>query len=143
VVLLEDVGVAVPTLPRLIGEIEAIAARRRLQIPVVAHAGDGNTHPIIVFDPTDERSRAEAHAAFADIISAAIALGGTITGEHGVGRAKAFALGDQLGPDAIELTRRIKVALDPNNLLNPGVLLQSTAPAGPETGLSCPYPGRN
>ncbi len=122
-VLLEDVGVAVPTLPALIGEIEAIADRRGVEIPVVAHAGDGNTHPIIVFDPTDERSKADAHSAFADIIAAAIALGGTITGEHGVGRAKAFALGDQLGPDAIEVTRRLKRALDPQSLLNPGVLL--------------------
>ena len=111
--LLEDVGVPVPLLPDLLAEVEAIASRHRVDIPVVAHAGDGNTHPIVVYPPGDAAAEARARAAFDEIMAAAIRLGGTITGEHGVGRAKKAALPDQLGPDVMALTRRIKDALDP------------------------------
>ncbi len=121
--LLEDVGVPVPLLPVLLAEIATIAGRHRTRIPTVAHAGDGNTHPIIVFDPTDADAAARARLAFDDIMAAAIALGGTITGEHGVGRAKKGALPDQLGPDVMALTRRVKDALDPQGILNPGAIL--------------------
>jgi len=121
--LLEDVGAPVPQLPELLSQVRAIAARHRIEIPVVAHAGDGNTHPIIVFDPADPDARDRARLAFADIMAAAIALGGTITGEHGVGRTKKAALPDQLGPDVMALTRRVKDALDPGGILNPGAIL--------------------
>jgi glycolate oxidase len=121
--LLEDVGAPVPQLPALLAAIAAIAAEHRVEIPVVAHAGDGNTHPIIVYDPTDTDSERRARAAFADIMRAAIGLGGTITGEHGVGRAKRAALPDQLGPDVMALTHRVKDALDPLGILNPGAIL--------------------
>jgi len=90
---------------------------------VVAHAGDGNTHPIIVFDPSDPAAESRARAAFAEVMRRAIALGGTITGEHGVGRAKRAALPEQLGPDVMALTRRVKQALDPDGILNPGAIL--------------------
>ena len=80
--------------------------------------GDGNTHPI-VYPPGDLAAEARARAAFDDIMAAAIRLGGTITGEHGVGRAKKAALPDQLGPHVMALTRRIKDALDPQGILNP------------------------
>ncbi len=121
--LLEDVGAPVPKLPELLAAIAAIAAEHEVEIPVVAHAGDGNTHPIIVFDPTDPAAEKRARAAFEDVMQAAIALGGTITGEHGVGRAKKGALPDQLGPDVMALTRRVKDALDPDGILNPGAIL--------------------
>jgi glycolate oxidase len=121
--LLEDVGAPVPKLPELLAAIAAIAAEHDVEIPVVAHAGDGNTHPIIVFDPTDPAAEKRARAAFDDVMHAAIALGGTITGEHGVGRAKKGALPDQLGPDVMALTRRVKDALDPDGILNPGAIL--------------------
>ena len=118
-VLLEDVGVPIPLLPELLAAVAAIAAEHDVEIPVVAHAGDGNTHPIIVYTPEgEERARAAFHA----VMAAAIALGGTITGEHGVGRAKAAALPDQLGPDVMELNHRVKAALDPQGILNPGAL---------------------
>lgn len=117
--LLEDVGVPIPLLPALLASIAEIAVRHEVEIPVVAHAGDGNTHPIIVYAPDSE---ARARAAFADVMSAAIELGGTITGEHGVGRAKAAALPAQLGADVMELNRRVKAALDPAGILNPGAL---------------------
>ncbi|HET7432332.1 MAG TPA: FAD-linked oxidase C-terminal domain-containing protein [Nocardioides sp.] len=121
--LLEDVGAAIPLLPDLLDAIGEVADRHGVPIPVVAHAGDGNTHPNIVYDPTDPDSERRARLAFRDVMAAAIALGGTITGEHGVGKAKAAALPDQLGPDVMALTRRIKDALDPDGILNPGAIL--------------------
>ncbi len=121
--LLEDVGVPVPLLPDLLAAVAEIAAERAVEIPVVAHAGDGNTHPIIVYTAGDEGSERRARAAFDDILVAAIRLGGTITGEHGVGRTKKSALPDQLGDDVMALTRRVKDALDPDGILNPGAVL--------------------
>ena len=121
--LLEDVGVPVPLLPELLAGIAKIASTHDTEVPVVAHAGDGNTHPLVVYDPTDEEARVRAYQAFDDIMALAISLGGTITGEHGVGRAKKAALPDQLGPDVMALTRTIKNALDPQGILNPGVIL--------------------
>ncbi|MGN6781738.1 MAG: FAD-binding oxidoreductase, partial [Marmoricola sp.] len=122
-VLFEDVGAPVPRLPDRVDGIAAIAARHGVAIPVVAHAGDGNTHPVIVYDAADPASTTAARAAFAEVMSLAIALGGTITGEHGVGRAKKGALPDQLGPEVMALSRRIKDALDPDGILNPGAVL--------------------
>ncbi|WP_337692346.1 FAD-binding oxidoreductase [Nocardioides cynanchi] len=121
--LLEDVGVPIPLLPDLLDAIGRIATSYDVEIPVVAHAGDGNTHPNIVYDPADADSERRARAAFGEVMAAAIALGGTITGEHGVGKAKAIALPDQLGPDVMALTLTIKRALDPDGILNPGAIL--------------------
>lgn len=122
-VLPEDVGVPVPRLPALLAAVAAIAERHHVEIPMVAHAGDGNTHPAIIYDPADPDAERRAHLAFHDVMAAAIALGGTITGEHGVGRLKARSLEAQLGPDVMELTRRVKQALDPQGILNPGAVL--------------------
>ena len=121
--LLEDVGAPIPLLPDLVDGIAAIAARHRVDIPVVAHAGDGNTHPIIVFDPNDPELTERATLAFAEVMTLAISLGGTITGEHGVGRAKKAALPEQLGEDVMELSWKVKRALDPDHILNPGAVL--------------------
>jgi glycolate oxidase len=121
--LLEDVGVPVPLLPDLLAAIADVAAAYSVEIPVVAHAGDGNTHPIIVYDPNDPGAEERARDAFAEVMRRAIRLGGTITGEHGVGRTKKAALPDQLGPDVMALTRRVKAALDPQGILNPGAVL--------------------
>ena len=122
-ILLEDVGASVPQLPQLLSGIAAIAERYAVEIPVVAHAGDGNTHPIIVFDRGDSEAQQRAYLAFNEIMHLAITLGGTITGEHGVGRAKKAALPDQLGPDVMALSHKIKNALDPLGILNPGAIL--------------------
>jgi glycolate oxidase len=127
-ILLEDVGVPVPQLPELLAGIAAVADGYSLEIPVVAHAGDGNTHPIVVYERGDPDARDRAYHAFDEIMQLAIGLGGTITGEHGVGRAKKAALPVQLGPDVMTLSLTIKNALDPLGILNPGAIF--SAPEG-------------
>ncbi|KQV75509.1 FAD-linked oxidase [Aeromicrobium sp. Root344] len=121
--LLEDVGVPVPELGALVRGIEAIAAEHVITVAVVAHAGDGNTHPLIVFDASDPDETARAQAAYGQIMDLAIGLGGTITGEHGVGRLKKEWLPAYLGPEVMDLNRRVKAALDPQGILNPGAVL--------------------
>jgi glycolate oxidase len=119
-VLIEDVGVPIPEIPALIAEVGVVAQRRSTAIPVIGHAGDGNFHPLVTYDAGDPTATERAAIAFDEIIRAALALGGTITGEHGVGMLKASHLGAQLGPVATELTQAIKYALDPQGILNPG-----------------------
>jgi glycolate oxidase len=121
--LLEDVGVPLPALGQLVTGIARIAAERDLMISVIAHAGDGNTHPLIVYDPADTAMTERAHVAFGEIMDLAVGLGGTITGEHGVGRLKRPWLDGYLGPEAMDLNRRIKQALDPQGILNPGAAI--------------------
>lgn len=120
--LLEDVGVPIPQLGNLVRGIANIAQRHDVMIAVIAHAGDGNTHPLIVLDPTDLNQTARAQRAYGEIMDLAIGLGGTITGEHGVGRLKKMWLPDYLGPEALSLNRRIKDALDPQGLFGVGVM---------------------
>ncbi|MUL82663.1 MULTISPECIES: FAD-binding oxidoreductase [unclassified Mycolicibacterium] len=121
--LLEDVTVPIPDLPELVAGISRIADDCDVLICVVAHAGDGNTHPVVVFDADDPDMSERARLAFARVMELAIALGGTITGEHGVGRLKRDWLPVQLGDDVMALTRRIKDAVDPHGILNPGAVL--------------------
>ncbi|MGB0101152.1 MAG: FAD-linked oxidase C-terminal domain-containing protein, partial [Nocardioides sp.] len=122
--LLEDVGVPVTRLGALVRGIAEIAAEQEVLIAVVAHAGDGNTHPLIVFDPADADMAARASAAYGAVMDLGIALGGTITGEHGVGRLKRPWLGAYLGPDVLALNERVKHAFDPQGILNPGAVVE-------------------
>jgi glycolate oxidase len=121
--LLEDVGVALPALPALVRGVQKIAADNGVTIALVAHAGDGNTHPLVVYNAADPLATARAYRAFGAVMDLAIDLGGTITGEHGVGRLKKAWLPAYLGEDVMALTRRIKDALDPAGILNPGAVL--------------------
>ena len=98
----------------------SIAERHATAIPVIGHAGDGNFHPLVTFDAADPEATARAEAAFDDVMDAALVLGGTVTGEHGVGTLKARHLARQLGPDVMDITRAVKAALDPAGILNPG-----------------------
>ena len=121
--LLEDVGVPLPALADLVAGVEKLAEQHGLLISVIAHAGDGNTHPLIVFDPSDLEEAERAQTAFGEIMDLAVGLGGTITGEHGVGRLKRPWLAGYLGPEVMELNHRIKNALDPDGILNPGAAI--------------------
>ena len=120
--LFEDVGVPLPALPELVHGIEQLAEKHGVEISVVAHAGDGNTHPLIVSDLRDPDKHERALTAFGDVMTLAMELGGTITGEHGVGRLKAPWLPTYLGEDVMALTRKIKSALEPHGILNPGAM---------------------
>ncbi|MDT7785621.1 MAG: glycolate oxidase [Pseudonocardiales bacterium] len=120
--VLEDASVPRPRLADMVERIDAIAARYDLLIGTFGHAGDGNLHPTCVLDGDDTDAIARTHKAFADIFSAAMQFGGTITGEHGVGAAKLPFLRERLGSDQVALLRRIKTAFDPAGILNPGKL---------------------
>ena len=117
---LEDVCVPVGRLTDLIREGQRIAAERGLEIVMAGHAGDGNLHPSIFFDPADPASRERAHAAFTEIVTTALSMGGTITGEHGVGSLKAPWLAQELGEAELERQRAVKALFDPRGILNPG-----------------------
>jgi glycolate oxidase len=121
--LIEDVGVPLDRIAELVSGVEAIAARYDTLIATVGHAGDGNFHPFLSFDGDDPDATRRADQAFGAVIALALELGGTITGEHGVGIVKAPYLVDQIGPDVLDLSRRIKATLDPQNILNPGKFL--------------------
>src|SRR5699024_2935626 len=120
--LLEDVGVPLPRLGDLVRGMEQISQDRNVLIAVLAHAGDGNTPPLLVFGRSDENQTQRAHLAHGEVMHLAVDLGGTITGEHGVGRLKRPWLVNSIGDDALELNYRVKQALDPNNILNPGAI---------------------
>ena len=119
-VLIEDVGVPIPRIPEFLAAVAAIAEHRSTLIPMIGHAGDGNFHPLVTFDAADPDATERAGIAFDEVMDLGLALGGTITGEHGVGVLKARHLVRQLGPDVLALSRRIKHAFDPNGILNPG-----------------------
>ena len=122
VTLLEDATVPRSNIAAMVERIEAAGERHGLRIGTFGHAGDGNLHPTVVLDGPDEDAVHRAHAAFAEIFEAAIELGGTITGEHGVGLAKLPFLERRLGAEQVALLRRIKHAFDPQGILNPGKL---------------------
>ena len=122
-VLLDDVAVPRTALPALIEAVEVVAARTGLVIGTFGHAGDGNLHPTIVFDRDDAGQRAAAQDAFDGVVAAALALGGTVTGEHGIGRLKVDWLARELDDVALDVSRAVKAALDPRGLMNPGAVL--------------------
>ena len=118
--LTDDVCVPRTRITELIDACERISTEVGLRVAVVGHAGDGNMHPTIVYDPASEDEFARARRAFADILAAGLALGGTVTGEHGVGKVKREWLAREIGPVGLRTHRAIKAALDPGNLFNPG-----------------------
>jgi len=120
IALMEDVGVPRSRIPAMLTAIEGIAAHHDVRIGTFGHAGDGNLHPTFVLERDDPRAETLLEAARGDLYRAAIELGGTITGEHGVGVARRDYLELQRGADAIRVMRQIKDALDPLGILNPG-----------------------
>ncbi|GAB3202777.1 FAD-linked oxidase C-terminal domain-containing protein [Geodermatophilus arenarius] len=122
--LIDDVAVPRSRIAEFLDGCDGIAVRRGLTIGVVGHAGDGNMHPTVCFDPTDPDQRARAFAAFDDVLELGLALGGTVTGEHGIGSIKVEWLEREIGEVSLDVHRRIKDALDPAGLLNPGKVLR-------------------
>lgn len=118
--LLDDVCVPRSRIVDLIAHVQVVAADSGLTIGVFGHAGDGNMHPTIIFDGTDPDSVVAAHDAFDRITSFVLEVGGTITGEHGVGRLKRDWLQHEIDGTSLAVHRAIKDALDPLGILNPG-----------------------
>lgn len=123
--LVEDVGVPVSRLGEMLARIESVAARHGVTILTVAHAGDGNLHPTFVFDRGTELP-GRVRSAADEVFAAALELGGTITGEHGVGVLKRDWLARQLGDAAMGVSLAIKRALDPTGIMNPGKMFPTT-----------------
>ncbi|PTL80700.1 FAD-binding oxidoreductase [Vitiosangium sp. GDMCC 1.1324] len=121
--LLDDVGVPLSRIADLLAAVERIAEQRGVLIGTFGHAGDGNMHPTLVFDRNNPDEVARAKAAFDDILHVVLDMGGTITGEHGVGSLKRPFIARQLGPETHRLHHLIKAAVDPLGILNPGKLL--------------------
>lgn len=119
--LLDDVCVPRSRIADLVRIVERVAADEGLTIGVFGHAGDGNMHPTVIFNGAQEDARRAAQRAFDRITSTALELGGTVTGEHGIGRLKTGWLTRELDPVASDLHARVKHAFDPHTLLNPGV----------------------
>lgn len=116
----EDIAVPRSAIPEMVRRIKAISAKYELPIVVFGHAGDGNLHPNILFDRRDEEEWRRVEAAVDEIFHASIELGGTLSGEHGVGNLKREYLEMAVGPVAVQVMRGIKAALDPDCIMNPG-----------------------
>jgi glycolate oxidase len=121
--LLDDIAVPRRRLAEAIEQIEIVAQNRDVLIGTFGHAGDGNLHPTIVTPRGDHEAAARGLLAFGDILEVALRLDGTVTGEHGVGLLKRDALTSELDDVAIDMHQRIKTALDPRGILNPGKAL--------------------
>ena len=118
--ILEDATVVRSRLPEMVRGITEIASRHRIMVGIFGHAGDGNLHPTFLVDRGDKDEMARTDLAVKELFQLAIDLGGTISGEHGIGLEKKPFLENQLGPATMNLLRSIKLAFDPANLLNPG-----------------------
>jgi glycolate oxidase len=116
----EDITVPRSAIPEVIQRLRAISAKYGLPIVIFGHAGDGNLHPNILFDKRQPEQWAKVERMVGEIFEASLALGGTLSGEHGVGVLKRPYLERALGPLSVEIQRHIKQALDPLNILNPG-----------------------
>lgn len=119
----EDVAVPRQRLPELLAGITEIAERHEVVLPTIGHAGDGNMHPLLVFDGNDPDETARAKAAFEDIIHLALSLDGTIAGEHGVGTLKKAYVESELDEVQLKVQRSMRTLLDPQGRFNPGKAL--------------------
>lgn len=118
--LTQDVTVPREKLTEMLERVHAIAGKYRLTVATVGHAGDGNLHPDFPYDPADKELSRRVHAANREVMEACAALGGSITGEHGIGTDKRDHLGIMYGPSELGLMAAVKTTLDPDGILNPG-----------------------
>jgi glycolate oxidase len=117
---MEDIGVPRSRVAQLLAAIERLSADHGMRVGVFGHAGDGNFHPTFVMDRDDARAETRINAVRSDLFAEVLALGGTISGEHGTGVAKRAYLEAQRGPRYVAVMRAVKAALDPQGILNPG-----------------------
>jgi len=118
--ILEDATVPRSELPDMLRAVREIGAKYNVKIGTFGHAGDGNLHPTILTDEDNAEEMERVHHAVADIFDAALARGGTLSGEHGIGISKAPFMPRQFSPEELGLMKKLKYAFDPDNLLNPG-----------------------
>lgn len=121
--VLQDVTVKRSLLPAMVARIVQISEKSGLPIGVLAHAGDGNLHPLILFDARNDADLQRVKEVEREIFATALELDGTLTGEHGIGMTKLEYLDDQLNSTAMKVTRGLKAVFDPQNILNPGKIL--------------------
>jgi glycolate oxidase len=124
----EDISVPRSAIPDAVAAIKEISRRHDIPIAIFGHAGDGNLHPNILFDKNDPQQVEKMKRAAAEIFDVSVRLGGTLSGEHGVGNLKLAFLEKDIGPISIGVMSEIKKALDPKNILNPGKVVPGTAP---------------
>jgi glycolate oxidase len=125
ITLLEDVAVPRGRIVELVAAVERIADEHQIQIGTFGHVGDGNLHPTLIIPRGDGAAHRRALEAAAAILAIALSLGGTISGEHGIGLLKRDELARELGPEGIRVSWAIKNALDPLGIMNPGKVLAS------------------
>jgi glycolate oxidase len=121
--VLEDATVPRNRVTEMLTAIQQIAAKYQLKIGTFGHAGDGNLHPTILADARNKEEMVRVHLAVDEIFAAALKVGGTLSGEHGIGMAKMKYLQDELGESGLNLMRRVKEALDPDYMLNPAKMV--------------------
>ncbi len=116
----EDIAIPRSAIPEMVRRIRAIAAEQQLEIPIFGHVGDGNLHPNILCDISDKEEMLRVREAATAIFEAAVSLGGTLSGEHGIGLLKKQFMELDVGTETLALMRRIKDAIDPQGIMNPG-----------------------
>jgi len=121
--IVEDATVPVKRLPDIIRKVVELTEKHHLKVAVLAHAGDGNLHPLIMTDLRDPEEMARVDQLLEELCEAAISMGGTLSGEHGIGIAKARFMDMEFSETSLDLMRGIKRVFDPNNILNPGSFL--------------------
>jgi len=121
--VLEDATVPRSKIPAMVEAIENLARKYDLSIGTFGHAGDGNLHPTILTDRRDTAQWHKVEKCVSDLFDAALGMGGTLSGEHGIGIAKAGFMKNEVGQSSIDFARAMKAAIDPKNILNPGKII--------------------
>ena len=119
----EDVVVPVSRIPALVAGVQKLSQKHALPIVCFGHAGNGNLHVNLMYDPADAAQNARAQAAMAAVFALTLSLGGTLSGEHGIGLAKRDFMTQAIDAPTLAMMRAIKAAFDPDGILNPGKLL--------------------
>lgn len=118
--LVEDATVPLSKIPAMVKKINEVSEKYRVPVYLLAHAGDGNMHPLITYDPDNKEEAERVDQAVREIFEASIALGGTLSGEHGIGLAKKAFLPLEVSPAEVQVWKNIKKSFDPDGILNPG-----------------------